>query len=57
MGCLEEVFGEPVGQKPPRLVGNGEELLEKIAVVDALVFWVLAEVGTIYFWLFRLSSG
>src|SRR5271157_198513 len=46
MGCLEEVFGEPVGQKPPRLVGNGEELLEKIAVVDALVFWVLAEVGT-----------
>ena len=46
MGCLEEVFGEPVGQEPSRLVGDGEELLEEIAVVDALVFRVLAEVGT-----------
>ena len=46
LGCLEEVFGQPVGQKPPRLVGDREELLEEIAVVDALVFRVLAEVGS-----------
>ena len=44
-GRLEEVFGEPVGQEPPRLVGDREVLLEEVAVVDALVLRVLAEVG------------
>ena len=55
MGCLEEVFGNPIGKEPSRLVSDGKKLLEEIAVVDALVFRVLAEVGTHV--LFESSGG
>src|SRR5262249_59483879 len=44
-GRLEEVFGEPVSHQPPRLIGDRKVLLKEVAVVNALVLRVLAQVG------------
>ncbi len=41
LGCLEEVFGQPVGQKSPRLIGAGEGL----ECMSFLFFFPFGEFG------------